>query len=575
MDDARYYAAEDRYNAGKKTLALGTREAARNAYEHFDQADKFFPGFKDVRKQLDDAYWAAVLKVVVESVRVNSNLYKLSNDYFQNKISEFMLEYEDRSFIKFYSPAEALHLFGDATKTYIDYPDTVNSQNVMDYTYCSKMFTYLQTVRMRNTLQNSVAFRNNLVTSSNLALTGALDPWPDLAPVADFSTDKVFACANTAATPDIAFRNRSWNDTVGNVVWTFGSNAANPTITQTGAGINTQVNNKFGTPGWASVSLIANSNAGSDTFTNDKAVYIADPTAMDPNGYIEEFTPGANLDKYPTFDYYNTPDHKWEFVTNAGTFDNTSIRFKNFDKRSGTETYIGTPKGDFGDLYTPAFDIRAMGNGPVYLNFFSAGAFRTNLPNEMLDSIQISYSINCGGAWTTMKTLTKAEISNNGVRTTEFTPTGALNWQPQSIVLPAAIRGSSNVNASRVFFRIRYKVGADAGYFGTGNHFYLDRLHLSNWTASVSMPQFDEKGVVLAPNPTTGSTFVIIKGSKASDAQVVVTDIAGKVVYSTQASLSGDVNRVEIPASYLSVKGVYLVQVVTGSSKHTEKLVVY
>lgn len=107
LDDAKYYAAEDRYNAGKKTLAIGTREAARNAYEHFDQADKYFPDFKDVRKQLDNAYWAAVLKVVVEPVRVNSNMYKLTNEYFQNKISEFMLNYESRSFIKFYSAAEA------------------------------------------------------------------------------------------------------------------------------------------------------------------------------------------------------------------------------------------------------------------------------------------------------------------------------------------------------------------------------------------------------------------------------------------------------------------------------------
>lgn len=107
LDDAKYFAAEDRYNAGKKTLTIGTREAARNAYEHFDQADKFFPGVKDVRKLLDDAYWAAVLKVIVEPVQVNSNLYKLSNEYFQNKISEFMMQYEDRSFIKFYSPTEA------------------------------------------------------------------------------------------------------------------------------------------------------------------------------------------------------------------------------------------------------------------------------------------------------------------------------------------------------------------------------------------------------------------------------------------------------------------------------------
>ncbi|RZK45211.1 MAG: hypothetical protein EOO94_04630, partial [Pedobacter sp.] len=81
------------------------------------------------------------------------------------------------NYFKFYSPAEALTLFGDASKIYIDYPDTANSQNVMDYTYCSKMFTYLQTVRMRNTLKNNVAFRDNLVSTSNLAFTGALDAW--------------------------------------------------------------------------------------------------------------------------------------------------------------------------------------------------------------------------------------------------------------------------------------------------------------------------------------------------------------------------------------------------------------
>lgn len=107
FEDAKYKAAEDRYNAGIKTMALSSREAARAAYEHFDKADQLYPDFKDTRKMLDEAYQAAVLKVIVEPVSVNSRLYKLSNDFFQNKISEFMMQYEDRSFVKFYTPEEA------------------------------------------------------------------------------------------------------------------------------------------------------------------------------------------------------------------------------------------------------------------------------------------------------------------------------------------------------------------------------------------------------------------------------------------------------------------------------------
>jgi tetratricopeptide (TPR) repeat protein len=107
LDDARFYAAEERYNAGKKLLAQGTRESARTAYDHFDRANQFYPDFKDVRKLLDDAYLAAVLKVIVEPVQVNSRLYQLSNEFFQGKIAEFMAAYEERSFVKFYSPEEA------------------------------------------------------------------------------------------------------------------------------------------------------------------------------------------------------------------------------------------------------------------------------------------------------------------------------------------------------------------------------------------------------------------------------------------------------------------------------------
>lgn len=107
LADAQYFAADARYENAKKLLSLKTRDAAKEAYFDFERAEQFYPNYKDAKTLLDSAYWAAVFKVVVEPVEVNSRLYKLSNQYFQDKITEFMLSYEARSFVRFYSPEEA------------------------------------------------------------------------------------------------------------------------------------------------------------------------------------------------------------------------------------------------------------------------------------------------------------------------------------------------------------------------------------------------------------------------------------------------------------------------------------
>jgi hypothetical protein len=328
------------------------------------------------------------------------------------------------------------------------------------------------------------------------------------------------------------------------------------------------VTTKFTTPGWATVSLTANSNAGSNTFTNDHAVYVADGNAVSPDSYFQEFNPGSDTDKYPTFNYFAN-DTKWEVVNNAGFYDNTSIRYKNYDTRIYPQTYIGTPGGDYDDFFTPAFDLSQLGT-TKYLTFFTAGAFRTNNPTYMRDTVQISYSTTCGSSWTTLKNLTKGEISTVGVQLNPFTPAGFWEWQPQNISLASVPSG-----ANKVFFRFRFKIGADQFQYGTGNNFYLDRIHVGRWTTDVASLESKATGISLAPNPTTGSTSVLIKDNRTNTAQIQVTDVTGKLVYSTQATTTNGMTRVEIPANYIAVKGVYLVQVVSGSSRQTEKLVVY
>lgn len=106
-DEARHKAAEVRYARGLKLLAENIRESAKMAYFDFEKAEQLQPGFKDAKLKMDEAYWAAALKVVLEPVQVNRGVYAITNEYFQNKIFEYLLNYEKRSFIKFFSPEEA------------------------------------------------------------------------------------------------------------------------------------------------------------------------------------------------------------------------------------------------------------------------------------------------------------------------------------------------------------------------------------------------------------------------------------------------------------------------------------
>lgn len=107
LEEARLKAAEVRYTRGLKLLDEHNRSSAKQAYHDFEYAENLYPNFKDSKQKLDEAYWAAILKVVVEPVELHKSLYSYSNEFFKSKIYEYLENYEDRSFIKFYTPKEA------------------------------------------------------------------------------------------------------------------------------------------------------------------------------------------------------------------------------------------------------------------------------------------------------------------------------------------------------------------------------------------------------------------------------------------------------------------------------------
>ncbi len=107
LADSRYNAAAARYNSGMTYLSERNRLAAKKAYYEFEKVQNLQPNYKDVKAKLDDAFWAAVTRVVVQPIIVNRGPYKLSGDYFQHQIDDFISRYSRNKFVIFYAEDQA------------------------------------------------------------------------------------------------------------------------------------------------------------------------------------------------------------------------------------------------------------------------------------------------------------------------------------------------------------------------------------------------------------------------------------------------------------------------------------
>jgi hypothetical protein len=472
----------------------------------------------------------------------------------------------------------------------IDYPDTANSQNIMDYSgaACDIMFTKGQVDRMRAALTSTVANRSNLITTDNQGKTGIFIPRTDQKPKAEFSVERgttaagipvsgaepsYFLCADN---PDASFsfnlRDRSWGGTATTKEWSLSNGAISATPTSG------SIRTKFTTPGWAKIMVVAGNANGTDSFETMPGIYIADPVAINPIGYYQDFKNDAENAKWPIFNYFNN-QYKWELHKGgSGVYDGFSMKYTSYDNRRFPDNLLGDASGDYDDFFSPAFDLSGLGdNGNI--NFMYAGAYATNNPALMKDVFEVAYSTTCGGNWTTLRTIKDAEIQTVGSIPTslgEFRPDWN-EWKAVSIDLKA---GTANIRNNKVFFRFRYKPSSRTlpglqGAYASGNNFFIDRINISNNPLSVNEMVLGNKQVAIAPNPATDKAFVLFQKANAN-VKIDVLDMTGKLVYSIQTSITTNNAQVEIPVGQLGAKGIYMVRISGDNNiNQTEKLVVY
>ncbi len=468
----------------------------------------------------------------------------------------------------------------------VNYPDTNNSQNVMDYTYCSRMFTKGQVYKMRTCLNSPVAGRNNLWDSTNLHYTGVLNEndqfigRPDFKPIPAFFAGKTPAGTGnyldkqayfTFPGTNVNFINKSWNDTVTAVDWTFSNGATLPSSTS-----KTVVTNTFTDPGWVSVTMkVTGNHTGDSSTTWPRAVYVTEATGT-PGASVDMTFSNADTAKWPMFNYYNN-EFKWK-IGGVGKNDNTSLMYTGFDSRYNPSMFqyptTGTPMGDFDDFYSVPIDLTGFTAGKASLNFDYSGASRSSLATDISDTLIIEYTINKGSTWVKMATLSKGGLCNKGAYATFYTPSGPADWAHKAIDIPAA------AITNYTTFRFRYRPGvgsADAAgdRWSSGNNVYLDNISFKGWAASVADVDMSNTSMAVVPNPTSGDAYVVVKGADRDVVNVIVTDITGKVVYKADATIAGSQSEIQIPRTAVPVAGMYVVQATTGANTYTQKLVVY
>ncbi len=106
MAQARRNGAEERYQLGLAALKVGTREAARDAYIHFFESNRFENGYKDVNNLMFKSKDMATLKVLLEQIPVSGYTNEISSEFFYNQIMEHLRKNRSTEFVRFMTPQE-------------------------------------------------------------------------------------------------------------------------------------------------------------------------------------------------------------------------------------------------------------------------------------------------------------------------------------------------------------------------------------------------------------------------------------------------------------------------------------
>ncbi|CAN5372312.1 hypothetical protein BH09BAC5_BH09BAC5_17070 [soil metagenome] len=418
-----------------------------------------------------------------------------------------------------------------------------NVQNFMDYSYCTAMFTPGQRDAMQNSLNSSIAHRNNLWTPGNLAATGCLNAPITCKPHADFHTNGTMFCVGS----NITLTDNSWGGVDTARIWILSGPVTLTSTNQVGIF-------NLNTPGWYDVTMIAINAAGSDTLTRSNYVFVSPLYATLPDSYVEGF---------------ENPN-----VFNLGYIANNVLGNSTYFQQTSTAAHTGTGSAylnDFGDslkynrdeLITPSYFLQYVNN--LQLQFSYAYATRNAGPFKNTQQLTVYTSINCGQTWTVRWSQSGFGLCTAGIITTDFIPTNTSEWRTVTIPLPGNCRAPN----------VRFKFEFFASEFPVSNNLYLDDINILGTNVGIN-ENSDDGEFLLYPNPSNGNTNLNYSLKEKSSVQFNIYDLSGRLIQSENKGEqpAGNYSTTLIDESNSLSAGTYFVQMVARGKVTTRKLVV-
>jgi Pregnancy-associated plasma protein-A/Secretion system C-terminal sorting domain len=397
-----------------------------------------------------------------------------------------------------------------------------NTQNYMEYSYCTNMFTIGQVDKMKTTsFIDGNAQRNLLITPLAWQISGIDSTYAPCAPVSDFMPNRFFACLGTATPLTLSSQNKQSGTLTYN--WTMPNSASNSATTANVSNVN------FTTTGWQPISLATSNGNGTSNIAKNDKVYISDPANTYPINYAETFNDPANVAKWPVFNVYENY-FTWKVVPTGGFNGGACIKMNTFDDRPAAQKYFGTPGGDYDDFISPAFNTTGCTGCTV--NFWSSAATNTNNYTDASDSLAVYYSVNCGTSWARVDpvyahfTNQKNNLFNKLQMPANYSPQGNSDWVARSIPLPAAAQSNAT------YFKFHYRSS------NFSNNMYLDDIGVGNWPTEIMDLMARNNAFSIYPNPNNGTFSVSVKN--IANTTIIITDVTGKVLdnITTDASVN-------------------------------------
>lgn len=366
-----------------------------------------------------------------------------------------------------------------------------NVQNVMDYSYCNRMFTFGQRDRMQACLNSPIAGRNNLWTPENLNSTGVLDPAPLC--VADFSSDRTVVCAD--AGNEVIYTNTSFGGTITSASWVFpGGNPA------TSTDLNPVV--AYSTPGEYDVSLAVSN--GVDTVYTQRTNFISVlPSSGAPYPFNEGFESFNTLSGSGWITRSLDTTSQWEVVDGVSFSGQKSIKLNNFSDTNATLDY----------LFSKAIDLSAA-PGTLKLTFRYAYAKRLTSDQSQLN---IFFASNCNDGWQKRAQLSSLSLPTAPQTNSDFVPSGPAEWKQASVNITSTFFVSN--------FHFRFELVSNGG-----NNLYIDDINIDLTPSGLSEKEPIVSSLEVFPNPTKGLINLSFTTAKSGSLAISLRNVLGKEV---------------------------------------------